>query len=261
MRIMTGINIVAKSKWWEQSRLVNLGKLNQMKFWITINHSTLMNKLTLVIVGTFFMVGSAFAGGTVNWAVIGFPFMTAQTNSTAIGGSVGAMATSSSFYFELLYNTSFTGSQVAPPNFATLFDGTSWLDTGLTATNSTTVAGRLVPVNPNTARTVPWANGITNNIMLVGWSANLGTTWSAASNALITENYNGPAFFGESATGYLNPLTDDPGANVFGSSPQVSGLPINSPNTQLYLVVPEPSTIVLAGLGGLSLLSFYRRKK
>lgn len=235
----------------------------------------MMKKIILSLVLTYVVVTVACAQGTVFWGGFNPGAMTAQTNSTQFspligggsigGGAVGAMATTSSFYFELLYNTSFTGSQVATLNFATLFDGTSWLDTGLTATNSTTIAGRLVAVNPNTAATVPWAAGITNNIMLVGWSANLGTTWLAASNAMATGSYMNlptPAFFGLSATGFITPLSDNPGAILFGTSELAWGLPINSPNTQLYLVaVPEPSTIALAGLGGLALLSLCRRKK
>lgn len=205
------------------------------------------------------------------WSILNPVAITAQTNSTLAspffgggptgGGAVGSMATSSKFYFTLLYNTSFSGTQIATPSFATLFDGTSWLDTGLMATNSTSVAGRLVPVNPNTAATVPWANGITNNIMLVGWSGNLGTTWSAASTALTSGSFIGDPFFGVSATGYLNPGTSNPGMNVFGTAATASGLPINSVNMQLYIVVPEPSTIALAGLGGLALAYFSRRKR
>src|SRR5207249_3817168 len=112
----------------------------------------------------------------------------------------------------LLYNSAFTGSQVlgasAPSNsFATLFGGT-WRDAGLTATNSPTVS-RVVPVSPNGSATVPW-DLVTNNIVMVGWSANLGTSWSVVSNLLATSTFasvlagqNG--FFGVSAAGYLVP--------------------------------------------------------
>ncbi len=105
---------------------------------------------------------------------------------------------------------------------------------------------------------------------MVGWSANLGTSWNAveaelenwANNQLITIPY-----LGFSATGYITPLatTTSPGATVFGSAPTAQGLPIYSPNTLLYALDPlypgpEPSTMALMGLGGLSLLLFRRRK-
>jgi hypothetical protein len=128
--------------------------------------------------------------------------MTAQTNSGQLylgGGSTGfgtigntaPANTGLKYYYELLYNTSFTGSQVPVPDSASLFGGT-WLDTGLTATNSN-AAGFLVPVNPTTTAVVPWASGTTNNIMLVGWSANLGTSWLIVSNELATGTFFSPA--------------------------------------------------------------------
>jgi hypothetical protein len=225
-----------------------------------------------VAVSVLALANAVRAQGTVNWSSINFSGITAQTNSTQFyndgssgGGAVGATAPSTSglvYYFELLYNTSFTGSQIASPNYFGLFNGT-WLDTGLGATNSQT-AGRLAPVNPNSAAVVPWANGITNNIMLVGWSAALGTSWPSVSNLLANWNTFGsgsvfePSYFGVSTTGYLNPGNGNPGVQVFGTSATTSGLPINSPDMQLFTmpitITPEPSTIALAGLSGLCLL-------
>ena len=233
-----------------------------------------MKKLTLTIVCALAATSSAFAQGTVNWLGITPAAMTAQTNTTqasplfgggltgigAIGAAGGNASLGTGFYYELLYNTAFSGSQVAAPT--TLAQLASWQDTGLTATNSNT-AGRLVAVNPSAGAQVPWSPGTTNNIMLVGWSANLGSSWLSVSNKLANGDvFSTPyAFFGESVTGYISPFSDIPGAPVFGTAPGVEGLPISSLNTQLYLIVPEPSTIALAGLGGLSLLLFRRRKQ
>ena len=49
---------------------------------------------------------------------------------------------------------------------------------------------------------------------------------------------------------------------MFGTVNNVAGLPIDSLNTQLYFIipVPEPGTMALAALGGLSLLAFRRKK-
>jgi hypothetical protein len=235
----------------------------------------LMKKSTLTIVCALAVTGAAFAQGIVSWASIPFNTMTAQTNvqnsplfggGSFFGGPVGATASvdsGSMYYYELLYNTNFTGSQVAAPNAAALFGGT-WHDTGLSATNSH-VAGRLSAVNPNAAAVVPWAPGTTNNIMLFGWSANMGTSWAVVSNELATGSIYAISslfFFGESATGYTTTFPADigPGASVFGTFPTSEGLPIFSLNTQLYTIIPEPGTILLTGLGGLSLLLFRRRK-
>ncbi len=238
-------------------------------------------KIVLTILSLAGTLGTCFAQGTVNWDSLPFPSINAQTNTTQYytagpsgGGTIGNTAPSSTgliYYYELLYNTSFNGSQIASPDYTGLFNGT-WLDTGLTATNSTS-AGRLTPVNPNVDATVPWANGVTNNILLVGWSSNLGTDWATVSNELANWNTGGQpflmsnAFFGESATGYLNSGSGlpAPGPSVFATGATANGLPINSPDMQLYampatLVVPEPTTIALAGFGGISLLLFRRKK-
>jgi hypothetical protein len=232
-----------------------------------------MKKLALTTVCALAMTGAAFAQGLVNWGSISFGSMTAQTNSTAIsplfgggatgGGAIGAAGGSASlgtgFYYELLYTT-YSGSQATIPSLAALL---TWQDTGLSATNQNT-AGRLTPINPNSSATVPWAAGTTDSIVLVGWSANLGTTWGAVSNVLATWNNTVPdAFFGVTPTGYITGSTAPaPGATLFNNSATANGLPISGLNTQLYaLPVPEPATMALAGLGGLSLLLFRRQRK
>lgn len=111
-----------------------------------------------------------------------------------------------------------------------------------------------------------WAAGTYNNIVLVGWSANLGTTWAEVSAELIATYFGASfpanAFFGESMIGYLTPNEASPGAAIFGSAADANGLPIYNPATDPMVLYPspEPSTLALAGLGGLSLWLFRRRK-
>ncbi|HZF00323.1 MAG TPA: PEP-CTERM sorting domain-containing protein [Methylomirabilota bacterium] len=242
-----------------------------------------MKKILMTLCVVTFSV-AAYSQGFLTWSTSASA-ITAQTNSTSIsplfgGGSTGGGAQGSTintagtlFYYELLFNTSFNGSQVAgassPSNsFATLFGGT-WLDTGLSATNASSAAGRLSPNPGNTgAQVTGWGVGVTNNCVVVGWSANLGTVWggvSGVSNLLATtSNFAAGSFFGVSAAGFIAAAGGNPGPAVISSSGQTAtsqGLPIFSLNTQLYaLPVPEPTTIALAGLGGLSLLLFRRRK-
>jgi hypothetical protein len=241
-----------------------------------------MKKLVLTTVCALAMTGAAFAAGNINWGSINAGSMTAQTNSTQYSpffgggatpgslnpagtvGATGSAATGSSYYYELLY-TSFSGTQATIPTLGSLL---AWNDTGLSATNGNT-ASRLQVINPNSGATVPWSPGTTDSIVLVGWSANLGTSWLSVSNEL----QNGYAatlagqqgFFGVSATGYLTTFdtSTSPGATVFAAGATSEGLPIFSTLTQLYLlpVVPEPTTIALAGLGGLALMLFRRQRK
>ena len=242
-----------------------------------------MKKVIVTLFCALVMAGAASGQGTVSWSFISPVAMTAQTNSTqysplqgggATGsGSQGAMASASTgtlFYFALLFN-SFAGTQLAQPN--NLLALNSWQDTGLTATNSS-IAGRLTPVAPTTHATISWDNGITNSIMMVGWSANLGSSWLAVSSVLNNWGTSagsivGPAYFSTSTTGYITPNSTgtDPGANLFGISPTSSGLPINSVNTSLYgldaftpFIVPEPSALAVTGLGGLLLVTLRRRR-
>ncbi len=230
-----------------------------------------MKKLVLTTVCALAVTGAAFAQGTLNWVAVSPAAFTAVTNGTqysplfggaAAGLTSGATATTAGgFYYELLYNTSFTGSQVASPT--TLAGLATWADAGLAATNTVSSTGKASGFPGNTAATVPWNNGTTNNIMLVGWSSNLGTSWTVVSGELQdwSAYQIANAYFGESAAGYINPAVGNPGYGAFGTAATASGLPIKSLNTPLYLLpVPEPATFALIGLGGLSLLLFRRRQ-
>ena len=242
-----------------------------------------MKKIVLTSVLALAVTSAALAQGNVSWSSISFASVTAQTNTTTYSsftgggssgnGSVGATAAGPSgatFYYALLY-TSYSGTQAAvPTSLAAL---STWSNTGLSATNSTS-AGRLSVVNPNAGAQVPWSPGTTDSIVLFGWSDDLGTTYAQALANL--QNWNSgfgasldgaAAYFGLSNTGYITTLSTStsPGAAVFGTAATAQGLPIFSPNTQLNELnpvssVPEPGTMALAGLGGLSLLAFRRKK-
>jgi hypothetical protein len=235
-----------------------------------------MKKLALTTVCVLAVTGAAFAQGFANWGSAPFGSITAQTNTavgplsggTGTGGVVGntgsATGTGQTFYYQLLYTT-FSGTQATISSISSLL---SWNDAGLSATNGNT-AGRLQVINGNAAATVPWAAGTTDSIVLVGWSADLGTTWGVVSNELATGSYTTvlagqQGFFGVSTTGYIAAGSSSVlGATVFNSSPVANtGTPIFSLNTQLYLLpVPEPATMALVGLGGLSLMLFRRQRK
>jgi len=243
-----------------------------------------MKKLALTIVCAVAITGGvAFAQGTIAYTVISPAGFTVQTNANFYSPLFGGGATSTSgqgktaithagFYYELLYNTAFNEAQVAgtsaPSNsYAALFSTSSpWLDATLSATNAGSL-GLTGPIAPSAAATVPWERPTTNNIIMVGWSSSLGTSWSVVAGELqnwatVQGNFSSQNnFFGVSAAGWIYPATGSPGATIFNGSPNGAGLPINSLLTQLYLLpVPEPSTMVLVGLGGLSLLLFRRRK-
>jgi hypothetical protein len=244
-----------------------------------------MKKLVLTIGAALVVGGVAFAQGTIQWTAPAGNF-TGQTNTTTLsfiqgstptgGGTIGNTTTTLGFYYELLYSTTaFNGSGIAQPNSTAALFGGTWQDAGLGMTNNGNV-GRIVPIGgAQNAAVQPAAMGAglvgvgqTNYIMLVGWSANLGTSWSVVSNELATGSWmsvlgNAIGFFGESATGYVVGNTGNPGVSPFISSgADVNGQPIIGAGTQLFelLAVPEPTTLAMMGLGSLSLLIFRRRK-
>ena len=228
-----------------------------------------MKKMTLTITCALAMTCVVFAQGNVNWSTIPFNAITVETNITQGsplfgGGGIsswsGPVAPAGAYYFELLYSA-YTGVQaLVPSTWAQL---TSWSDAGLEA-QSALSAGRLSPINGTPGATVPWSPGTTDSIVLVGWSANLGTTWAAAESVLNNYSYyfTPNAYFGVSQTGYITtlPTTTSPGAVVFATGPTAQGLPIYSPNMQLYPIIPEPGTMALVGLGGLAFWLMHRRK-
>ena len=95
--------------------------------------------------------------------------------------------------------------------------------------------------------------------MLVGWSANLGTSFSTVLNDYSTGTWTGaslssPGFFGFEQGGDVAPNSASPGTGV-------GALGFGNNTLVLYSVpVPEPTTLALAGLGGLSMLFLRRRK-
>lgn len=238
-----------------------------------------MKKQIITIACTLVAAGTVFAQGVVNWGGISFANVTFQTNTTAYAFNGGATGNGTSglgqgsaiggtgYYFELLVGSVWAvPGTTAPTNALSNLSG--WADTGLEASNSAT-AGRLAVVAGSSVATAAGfaGNGTTNYIDLVGWSANLGSTYSVAVSNLNSSAFmNGlqtTAFFGATSIGWINPnsVGASSGAIVFNSSPGADGTPIQSLNTQLYEVsVPEPGTMVLAALGGASMLLFRRRK-
>jgi hypothetical protein len=228
-----------------------------------------MKKLILTIGVMVATATGLFAQGFATLAnTASIAFSTNSAVSTQFGGSGGSVGSAAAgfvgvgYYFEVL-TRSYSGTLTADTN---VWDG-SWLDTALETSNKAN--GQPGVVTAQAAVEVNnWAAGTTNQIVIVGWSASLGSSWTAVS-ALAATGFTGnliAGYFGVSTVSFEAATTSaGPAYPAIWSTagPQTYGNPIASGFT-LYAVpttaVPEPCTIALAGLGGVSLLLFRRRK-
>jgi hypothetical protein len=231
----------------------------------------------------------AFGQGYVNWSASPAGNLISQTNSItysglsaalggglATGNSGGAAAQGNTagfagnlYYYELLYSTVDT---TTPTTLADL--AANWTATGLHAEDSLTGNnGRINPLAGTTATQIdPTYAGGTLDLMVVGWSANLGTTFAGVGGVLSElQNWGGSfaqlqnAYFGESYVGQgVLSTSSASGTTIYAPAQTVGGFISNPSSSPMVLnslqAVPEPGTMALAALGGASLLLFRRKK-
>lgn len=184
----------------------------------------------------------------------------AALGATAAGRTA---ASAGNFYYALFYSASATtvsGSSAASQGLlgTYAFNDANWSLVAYGANTATT--GRFAASTPNgdgSTTVTGLAAGNSAQFVVLGWSANLGSTISALETSLGTFGTTG--FIGESAvsgtiaTGNGGLL---PTPNLFGANaPQMQAFTLGG-----FQVVPEPGTLALAALGGASLLLFRRKK-
>jgi len=235
-------------------------------------------KKTLTVLAISGLAVAAFAQGTVNWAGVAGSFIAATNSSvyssfsptlagqatTGIVQGTGTTAGDATtlFYYELLV------SSTASTSPTTLSSLSSWSDTGLEAQNGAGSNGRILQLNSSQNATANnWPVGTDMNIVLVGWSANLGATYSAFLSSLqnwatVQNTLTGPAFVGASSTGNMTIENANPGITVLGGGVGNINNQTGNPMVMepLAVTVPEPGTLALAAIGGASLLMFRRKK-
>jgi hypothetical protein len=239
-----------------------------------------MKKIVTTILSLALGTMFVYSQGTVKFYNINSSFTVTTNNSlshfvggTETGGSSALEPTSGNaawgFYYALLtapmstftYGTASSTNPVA----------TGWTWTGLQGTN-TIIAGSLNGPGGNNGTTVnswpsaptdgsAYSQGTEMQFLIVGWSSNLGTGWVGVSNELATSTWTTLGLFGVSEMGW--------GYSGGGGTPTLStpslfsvtaGMPGGLTKGFVLYQVPEPTTLAMAGLGGLSLLLFRRRK-
>jgi hypothetical protein len=237
----------------------------------------ILSILSLMAVTTFLHAqgtvafNNLVANVTTNSAISHF------AGGTETGGTGGKTATTAGLFIYQLFVQTYTGSLSASATNPTaggwsvaFVDGTS---TPITGTNRT-AAGAIVGLGGNSGAAIsglalPTASNYStagrDYFMFAGWSANLGSTWSDVSGKLASGfdgNTIANAFFGVSIIGnsYAGGAFSLQAPSLFVTA--AASTPVGfGTGVVLYTVpVPEPSTFVLAGLGGLSLLMLRRRK-
>jgi hypothetical protein len=172
----------------------------------------------------------------------------------------GQAAAPLAYYYALLFDaTAITGSST--PTNSEWSQVTAFGGGALTITNSI-LAGSLQGNSAGSGQAVNLASATPYNVELVGWSATLGTQWSTVLTELTGNNGAGNwaanGFFGYTAEGTVTPGSAVGG----GGDPTIFTSIFANGSLTLYAVTPtpEPTTLALAGLGGLSMLLIRRRK-
>jgi hypothetical protein len=223
-------------------------------------------KKTLVLIGALMAgVVASFAQGTIyiyNSATAAYDI---TTNGAAGGQGTGNTAGVNQYYYAILMST-YGGATPAdnPSAGAWTFSGlyaTNYLNGGIRTYNNTTG----VAINGWPLAGGSYAASTPEYYMIVGWSASYGlneaTVISDYQNGTLTPG----TYFGFSPVAYQvggNPGNGLSANNLLGNSSGVSGAGLLNGFSlnEVVTTVPEPGTMALAGLGGLAMLAFRRKK-
>jgi len=186
----------------------------------------------------------------------------AQNSGTFTRGPIPTQAVAGpAYYFALLIASTTTAGDASPlgPDWsqAQIFGGGGAF---ITATNSLNLTGGVSGTGGISGVAVAgWAPGTSMDVMLVGWG-DFGSSWSQVKSELQAPDFpdgNSDSFFGYSGIASVTSggagSPPGPAVSIFGSG--IQGFDLFSVAT-----IPEPTTLALAGLGGLSMLFLSRRK-
>jgi hypothetical protein len=211
-----------------------------------------MKKLLVTTAATLMTV-AVFAQGTVYFSNNAFEKISSGALGSASSTWATMPATAGLLNFGLFY-----GTGAAQP--ATL----SFL--GVVGQNSATTPGLIVNASGNSITALPIPGTTPGQadvwVQIAGWTATFGTNWAGAKASAQTTQGD---YWGESAVvnaaktaGGLGPTTG-PGAIIWQTATGTDPTKIAG-GFALFTIVPEPSTMALAGLGFAAMLIFRRRK-
>jgi hypothetical protein len=151
-------------------------------------------------------------------------------------------------------DAAWSGAALTGANFTLTAGGILGQGTGAGAATAGSTWG--APTGPD------YTDGTEKYFIIVGWSSTYASTWATFEPLLIAGLAPG-GYYGTSAEGFGysggGPETL-PAPSLFSPSTGMPGA-LTGGFTLFLQPVPEPATIALASLGGLSLLAFRRRNK
>jgi len=232
-----------------------------------------MKKLILTSLALVAGVTLGYSQGAITIANTASGYLiSTNTGTPQVSGVVGAAGTGGSSYYYTVLAAAYGGATPSEANSALANTGI-WTWTGLLAANSGLTKGGVG--NPNTTTSAAGTFGLptgasystapTEYYVIVGWSANEGTSWATVATELQNNNLVAGGYFGVSPVAY----NEAGGANSLGTVNLLNG---GSATTglagsgltggfDLYQVqVPEPSSIALGVMGAASLLALRRKK-
>jgi hypothetical protein len=229
-----------------------------------------MKKALTIITITAGLAVTSQAQGLVNFNNSSAAGTKISINSVLGGAATGLAAVSPSaaaptYYYALFSSTSATtvagsGSAAVIPTAAGVgdyaFSDPNWTWDAY-AQSGTTRGGQ---VTGSTSLAIPGiGGGSTGQFVILGWSSNIGSTVASLESFLAgTDAGVQTGFVGESSV--TGALTLGNGAGITTPSPFGTTAPVTPGFVLGTVTVPEPTSIALGVMGGLSLLALRRKK-
>jgi hypothetical protein len=177
----------------------------------------------------------------------GYPSTTGATSGFTSGSGAGL------YYFILLEATSTTSVDSGNP-FGPDWNVVTYQTGGIAYGTNNIIAGSVMGLGLSGGFASDLNPGISYDDMVVGWSGSLGTSWSQIEAQAETFSFSASGYLGYSNVGTIIPTSAPaPPAGIIGGSSAQPGQIV------LYQIEPEPATLSLFGLGGLSILLLRRR--
>jgi len=229
-------------------------------------------KKFLSIIAVAGVAAASYGQGTVIFATSASAATHVSAN-TSVGGTTFAQITgaANSYYFALFASSTATtvlGSSAAivggtganlNSGASYVFNDANWTFVSYGASSGST--GKFLPsgtVNSDSTTTVPFATAASPiNVVTIGWSSNIGSTVASLEAFFAGTSGQTSGFTGEVAVNTIS-AGSVPGSgnatanNVFSG---ITGLKLGE-----VTPTPEPTSIALGVMGGLSLLALRRKK-